>query len=477
LGPEVLGIWHSQISTIQKRSLWQQIQTGQKRVILGARSALFVPLPDLGLVVMDEVHDASFKQDMPDPRYDARTAAERLAKTADARLLMGSATPSIAQLFQGKSGRWTLLHLHQRHEARPLPPVALVTERPLLGLICLTPTLVEALQKTLQQGEQAMVLLNRRGFHTLLQCQDCGYSFHCPNCSVTLTFHQDHQRVRCHHCGYSSKPPEFCPKCAGVHVSASGAGTQRLRQELVEALKLPDEQVFRLDADVLRTPKAYQSILQRFAANEAPLLVGTQVIAKGLDFPNVTLVGVIQADSSLALPDYKAPERTFQLLTQVSGRSGRGAKPGKVLWQVLQASPTIQWAQTHDLESLYSQDLAERERFGYPPFGRLLRLLVSGEEEERVAFFAHAACTHLIEALRQTQGYSEDGVELLGPAPCLVHRVKRQWRYHTLIKLRGTPLPTEATDALAQAVVRFYQGLQPSTGIRVSLDVDPETCL
>lgn len=469
-GWETVALWHSDLSQGERLDAWAMLRRGERRVVIGARSAAFLPMRDLGLIILDEAHDGSFKQESPAPRYHALTLAQERARRSGARLVLGSATPDVAQYWQAhRAGR--VVRLPARVAGRDRACVSLLDMRcePLArrgGVIARA--LQEALLETLARGEQALILMNRRGFHTLIQCGGCGHVFQCPSCAVALTAHESGRITRCHHCGYQGAAPQYCPHCASMAVIQRGAGTQRVAAEL--AILAPQARILRLDSDVMGRRREAQAILAQFGAGEADVLVGTQMVAKGLDVANVTLVGVIQADSAFSLPDYRASERGFQLLTQVAGRAGRGEKPGIALLQTLNPDhPVIRLAQAQDYDGFFSHELAVRQTFGFPPFSQLFRLIVSGEEEAAVQRYASALVAHLqAQAIASPKPDAE--ATLLGPAPCVISRLQDRSRYHILIKSTGA-------DAVRQRLTRFIEALSPPDGLSLLLDVDAQSLL
>jgi primosomal protein N' (replication factor Y) (superfamily II helicase) len=487
LGEKQVHVWHSQISAKEKSRLWYELQAGEPVVLMGARSAIFAPLPNVGLLILDEAHDSSFKQEQPAPRYDARWVAERLGERHGALVILGTATPTISQFYRTQENLeevevkpWPLVVLRQRFQERPMPPVTLQQSKPMAGMACLSHTMAEALKATIAKGEQAILLLNRRGFHTLMQCQDCGHVFECDACSVSLTYHKVLGQLSCHQCNERQALPQFCPHCASTDLKLTGAGTQRLEEEVLKCLDRQgcdksDSPVVRLDGDTLTSKSAYQQAMEPFTSGKASVLVGTQLVAKGLDIPNVTFVGVIQADAGLSVPDFKAQERLFQLLTQVAGRAGRGQTPGHVLLQVIDATnPVLNLARQHNFEAFYQHEVTQRKAQGYPPFSQLLRFIISGEEEDRVSFYASAMVEHLKQALLPFTSNPQEAnpllLDLLGPALCVVAKVRGHWRYHALLK-------NGVGTSVHHLCLSFYKELKVPKGLRVSLDVDPESLL
>ncbi len=468
-GAENIALWHSNLSEGERADTWRRLMAGGLRIVIGARSAIFAPLQNLGLIVIDEEHDGSYKQESPAPRYHARTLAEELARRHDARLVLGSATPDIGSFRDAlESGR--LLRLRQRFGGRSLATVSVVdmrNERRRGQRGVLSSDLKEALQANLDAGEQSLVLINRRGFHTLIQCTECGHVVRCPKCDVSLTYHRAENQARCHHCGYNEPLPQFCTQCASSSIVQAGTGSQRVEEEIRGIF--PDARIARLDSDVMQRKDAYREVIDRFAAGEADILVGTQMVAKGLDIPNVTLVGVINADSSFYLPDYRSAERGFQLLTQVAGRSGRGEKPGRVILQTMDPNhAVIQYSGEQDYEAFFAHEIMARENLLFPPFSRLFRFIASGTDEDQTRRFADALVAHLknLIAARLPEGF----VQVLGPAPCIISRLQGKYRYHCLAK-------NLAGEEGHKLVTAFFREVTPPETVSLILDVDSQSLL
>jgi primosomal protein N' (replication factor Y) len=462
-----IAVLHSALSEAQRREQWLRIRAGQVDVVVGARSAVFAPMPDLGLVVIDEEHEPSFKQQNP-PRYHARDVAQERARRSGAVLILGSATPSLEswRASQGENPELTLLQLPKRVGGGQLPTTFLVDlgqlpfqRRPRL----LTDRLRRELLETIQRQEQAILFLNRRGFARLALCSACKESIACDECDVSLVLHQQIRRLLCHLCGHERDPPVRCPACGERALRYIGFGTERLEEE-VRDLR-PSLRLARMDSDTTSVRGSHERILNQFAAGGTDVLLGTQMIAKGLDFPRVTLVGIISADSSLLIPDYRSSERTFQLVAQVAGRAGRSHRPGTVIVQTLHPShPAIVAAARHNYLEFVSSEMPQREAAGYPPFSRLVRILVSHPEEERTRQAADRVAEKLAPLCE------EWGASILGPAPCPIARVRQRFRVQLLIKC---PQPR----ALRQVVFAARDRVVRSQPVRVTLDVDPVSML
>jgi primosomal protein N' (replication factor Y) len=474
---EIVAVLHSRLGLGERYDQWRGIREGRYKVVIGARSALFAPLADLGLIVIDEEHETTYKEGSA-PRYDARDVAARRAQLSGAVLVLGSATPRLESRYACERGDLIHLELKRRVDDRPLPDVEVVDMRELKdpGMrTILSPQLVNALGKTYRAGGQAILFLNRRGFARFMQCHACGHIFQCRNCSVSLCYHAREQYLLCHHCNWALQPPFVCPQCGNQVHRYAGTGTERVEEELRRLL--PPLRCIRMDADTTRRKHAHWDMLEEFKSGRAQVLLGTQMIAKGLDIPNVTLVGVISADTSLGLPDFRAGERTFQLLTQVSGRAGRGSRPGKVLVQTYNPEHyAIEAAVRGDARSFYRQEAAFRRDAFYPPFCRLVNLVITSSVEEHALAAAHGLGEILRPALVPGEG------EVLGPAPAPLSRLKGKYRYHLTIKtsrLEGIAEKlAESLTAYESFRNSYCRGAQIAReDISMAVDVDPVTLL
>jgi primosomal protein N' (replication factor Y) (superfamily II helicase) len=447
---------------------------------VGARSAIFAPLPDLGAIVVDEEHEGSYKQ-ADGPRYHAREVAVVRARLEGAVCLLGSATPSLESWTNATSGKYALLELPGRVGGQPLPPIRVVDLRaerkrmrdeggaamPTAGILGVE--LVDAVEARIRRGEQTILLLNRRGYASFVQCRECGNVWHCPHCNVSLTYHRRRARITCHYCLHEAPLPERCTACGSRDLSFRGVGTEQVERAVGEVFATA--RIARMDVDTTSGKWAHHEILGRVERGEVDILLGTQMIAKGLDFPNVTLVGVINADVGINLPDFRASERTFQLLTQVAGRAGRGSRGGEVIVQTsLPDHYVIVCAQQHDFLGFAAREIAARESPRYPPFSRLINVVVSGVEEERTQEAATAAAGWLrgLIASQRLQG-----IELVGPAPCPIDRIRGRWRWHLLLRADGA--------ALLGRVGRYFAERFELPGgkgeLRMAIDRDPVALL
>ncbi len=483
-GADEVAVLHSALSLGERHDEWRRIQSGEARVVVGARSAVFAPVPHLGLIVLDEEHDGSYKQDS-NPRYHARDAAQFRAAQTGATVILGSATPSLESFYQAKAGKYGLISLSERIDSRPLPPVAVVDLREEMKAVpapavktaegkqerpeppprsVFGAELAAALGCCLERREQAILFLNRRGFASFLLCRDCGFTFHCPNCDVSLTYHHAGRYLQCHHCDFRRHIPEVCPTCGGLRLRPFGVGTEKV-EDAVRRL-LPQARTLRMDRDTMSRKGAHAETLRAFKRGEADILIGTQMVAKGLDFPNVTLVGVVSADTALNIPDFRAPERAFQLLTQVAGRAGRGKIPGQVIVQTFSPEhESVLFAAGHDYLGFYAQAIGERQELGYPPFAHMANLIFTDESEDE----ARKRGYRMANVLRAHLG-ADPNVKLLGPVACPLSRLRGRYRWHLALRApaKETLLALLRT-ALAETTAAERLGL--------ALDMDPLSML
>jgi primosomal protein N' (replication factor Y) len=464
---EQVAVLHSGLSEGERWDQWRQIARGGLPIVVGARSAVFAPLPRLGLVVVDEEHDSAYKQE-DGVHYNGRDVAIMRAKLSGCPALLGSATPAMETFHNGSTGRYQVLTLPERVEARPLPSVEIVDLRrsPQAGKqLLLSPKLAAALKANLAARGQSLVFLNRRGFANFMQCHACGEALKCPNCSVTLTLHRRWNALRCHHCDYTISPPTACSACGGLSLSAWGAGTEQVEAALRH--ELSGARIGRMDRDTTSRKGSQREILSAWERREYDVLVGTQMITKGHDIPGVTLVGVLLADLSLNLPDFRAAERTFQLLTQVGGRAGRGQRPGRVIIQTLQPDHfSLQCALHHDYQRFAGHELATRRELSYPPFARMVQIRCEGEGAETTERIARA----LADRIRTV---ASKGITILGPAPAPLERLRRRYRWQVLVRGRNGAAVRAATAAGRDTVRREARKLD----VRVIVDVDPYNML
>ncbi len=468
---DLVAILHSGLSEPARLAEWSRLRRGIARIAVGARSAVFAPLTDLAVIVVDEEHDGSFKQE-EGVRYHARDVALVRAQKAGAACILGSGTPSLESAAHAERGQYRKLVLSERPMARPMPTVDIIDLKTHLpdDEAFLSAPLRAAITETLAGGDQVILFLNRRGFATFVLCRACGHSFACPNCSVSLTYHRHSDRLSCHYCAHSARVPEACPSCgvAGA-IERKGLGTERIAAGVAEAF--PSARVARLDRDVASGAKI-EAVLSRVARREIDVLVGTQMVTKGHDFPGVTLVGVLCADTGLNLPDFRASERTFQLLAQVSGRAGRGDRPGRVLIQTYRpGASAVVAAAGHDYARFYAAEIEARREHGYPPFGRLILVRLDGADEHEVASASHEvaqACTRAADAVASsasTPAGAAPRIEVLGPVAAPLARLRGRSRWQ--VWLRG------ADRHALRWVARHAVGEHAAGKVRVTLDVDP----
>ena len=461
-----VAILHSAFSDSERADQWRRIRAGLAKVVIATRSGVFAPVQNLGLIVVDEEHDGSYKQE-ENPRYHGRDVAVVRAQAANAAIVLGSATPSLESRYNVQREKYTLLELPDRIEARPMPAVQLIDMREEFLVTrkqaVFARALVEAVQAKLEAGEQIMLMLNRRGFSTFVACRACGERINCVNCSVTLTWHRRDRRLLCHYCGYAQRVPDKCPQCDSEHIYFLGTGSEKVEDELHR--EFPSARVARLDRDTVTGKRQYEHILNNFRERNFDILVGTQMIAKGHDIPNVTLVGVVSGDVGLGMPDFRAAERTFQLLTQVAGRAGRGSLPGTVLIQTSNPDHyAIRMAAAQDYQAFYEKELQFRRAMHYPPFTAMANILVrAGKQEEALRMSAE---------LGRFLTPPPEGMRVMGPAEAPVPRLKAEYRYQMLIKA----LSRKSLNQMLRRVIGYTREQKwPATSLVV--DVDPLSLL
>ena len=462
-----VAILHSGLSDGEKYDEWRKIESGQARVVVGARSAIFAPLKNIGVIIIDEEHEATYKQES-NPRYHARDVAKLRAQYHKAALVLGSATPSLETRARASRGLYGLLRLTQRANPQAhLPQVEVVDFRDYLGQQengNYTPVLLEKIRQTLDRKEQVVLLLNRRGYSSFVMCRDCGSVDECPNCDISLTLHMDTRSMQCHYCGFQKAIPRICPSCSSPSIRYYGTGTQRAFEELQDLF--PDARILRMDVDTTRKKGSHENLLQAFGQGEADILLGTQMIAKGLDFPNVTLVGVLNADTALNLPDFRSSERTFQLLTQVAGRAGRAEKPGQVLIQTYNPNHyAIRFAQEQDYEGFYEYEMGIRRSMAYPPYTFTVGLTLSHALEDLTVKKAYEIVGFLRENL-------SDKIQILGPTPKPIARTHNLFHYQILLKYRRE----DRLEAVLNAILDWSQARE-NKDLRLSIDHEPQNVM
>ncbi len=453
------AVLHSGLSLGERHDEWLRIARGEARVAVGARSAVFAPCQNLGLIIIDEEHEDTYKSETG-VRYHAREVAMCRAKTEGAKLLLASATPSLESYYHAENGTYALFEMLSRYNDAPLPKAVIMDMREELRRGNASPislALRKEIEKNIEAGEQSILFLNRRGYATVVACRSCGYVEMCPNCSISLTYHSFSDTLNCHHCGYKKKSTKECPSCHSPHLMGHGTGTQKIEEAAED--EFPSARIIRMDVDTTQKKEAHEKILTRFRDENIEILLGTQMIAKGLDFPNVTLVGVLNADQSLGMSDYRAAERTFSLITQVSGRSGRGEKAGRTVIQTYSPeSAVILEAARHDYKAFYDEEILLRKALNYPPFCDIINILVSGREEEKVQKAAQALYKKIEAALGGE-------VQLFRAAPCGVHKVKNMYRWHVWMKGRLTK----------DMAARLRTVIESEKTLSVIVDVNPHT--
>jgi primosomal protein N' (replication factor Y) (superfamily II helicase) len=474
-----VAVLHSALSDGERYDEWRALRSGEKRIAVGARSAVFAPLQDVGAIVVDEEHEGSYKQSEA-PRYHAREVAVVRAGLEGAVCVLGSATPALESWANARDGKYTLIELPERATGQPMPATRVVDlrverrrERESTGGagpgVVLSAELHEAIAERLRRREQTILLLNRRGYANFVQCRDCGNVWDCPACAVSLTFHRRRSRLTCHYCLYEEETPSTCRRCSSSDISFRGIGTEQVERTVEECF--PDARIARMDVDTTSAKWAHHRILERVGRGEIDILLGTQMIAKGLDFPGVTLVGVINADVGINLPDFRATERTFQLITQVAGRAGRGQKGGEVLVQTaLPDHYAITCSLAHDFHAFAERELEARRSPAYPPFTRLVNVVISGRDELATQTATQTAADWVAGLLRRR---SLGSVELIGPAPCPIERIRDRWRWHFLLRTADGRL-------LGQVARYFAQRYRLPAGrheLRIAIDRDPVALL
>ncbi len=464
--PKRVAILHSAFNDNERAQEWRRIRSGEAAVVVATRSGVFAPVSNLGLIIVDEEHDQSYKQ-QETPRYHGRDVAVMRALHANAVVVLGSATPSLESRYNTESGKYSLLELTQRIERRPMPQVELIDMRQEFletrKHATFSRALIDAVTARLNNGEQSMLLLNRRGFSSFVACRACGERVECTNCSVTLTYHRRDRRMLCHYCNYSERVPERCPKCDSEYIQFMGLGSERVEAELNGAF--PKARIARLDRDAINGKRDYETILAGFRDGDYDILVGTQMIAKGHDIPNVTLVGIVSADVGLGLPDFRAAERTFQLLTQAAGRAGRGETPGIVLIQTINPDHyAVQCAAAQDYQAFYEKEIHFRRALNYPPFAALANIIVQGRDEEE-ALSRSAALGRVLQP-------APEGIRVIGPAAAATARIKNEYRFQMLLKSATRKRLNQVLGDL-----RRFATAEKWNPASLVIDVDPMTLL
>ena len=463
----LIAVLHSHLSTGERHDEWHKIRQGRAKIVIGARSAIFAPVEPLGLIIVDEEHEYSYKQEEA-PRYHARDVAVVRGQREGAAVVLGSATPSLESYYNVKRGKYKLLELHHRVDDKKMPIVRVIdmrTEsRKDKGTPIFSQRLKDAIHARLENNEQTILFLNRRGFATSMQCPDCGFVVECPNCSLSLTYHRREQVIRCHICGHSTQAPIECKECHSRRIRFHGLGTEKVEDVLTKLF--PDAAICRMDSDALKRKDDYRRILGNFGRGKIDILVGTQMIAKGLHFPRVTLVGIVYADTGLHLADFRAGERTFQLLTQVAGRAGRGDVEGEVIVQSFTPfHPAIQFARRHDFEGFYDEEMEFRKQLQYPPYTRAAMLTVRGRNEEKVSF----TIDHLKKVVEKN-GSNINDLIIAGPAPAPLLRAESFYRYQIMLR-------TGQMTTLSRMLDSVITDLKTPEDVKLTVDIDPMNLL
>ena len=464
-GTKDVAIWHSSISEGERYDVWQKLYKNEIKILAGARSAVFAPLQNIGLIIIDEEHEGAYKQTSPAPRYDARLVAKKLAQFNNCPLILGSATPDISSYYYAVNSN----HLYQmlkRYNDAKIAPVTVINMQE-YGQAAykhlISQPLIHAIKETLDNKQQIILLINRRGYSTYTQCQGCGHVIECPNCAIPMIWHSKDNMLKCHYCNHAQYFPDKCPNCGFEGLKNSGTGTQKIEEYISEIFQ--GYNVARIDSDVLLRKGEHIRLLEKFQKGEIDILVGTQMIAKGLDNPNVTLVGVISADASFNLPDYRASERGFQLLTQVAGRAGRGEFKGRVFFQTYNPEfYALESAKSQNYADFYKKEIVSREDFDYPPFSQIIRIIMSSQNKFRAEKSAQEVALRL-HTMIDKFGFGER-LDVLGPTTCVIERINSQWRFQILIK-------NKLEEKGHQFISSFLSKIKTPKDIRMTVDVDP----
>ncbi len=459
---KVVAVMHSALSLGERYDEYTRIQTGEAKVVVGARSAIFAPVRNLGIIIIDEEHEYSYKSETA-PKYHAIEIAHLRAAQAACPLVLASATPSAESYYKAQTGEYTLIELTKRYNLNPLPEVEIVDMRKELeegNRTVLSRILAKGMYENLENNEQTILFLNRRGFSTFVSCRDCGFVYMCPNCSVSLTYHASNDTLNCHICSHRQKRDSLCPECKSKKIKDFGAGTQKAERQIAEIF--PKAKIVRMDADTTGGKNGHEKVLNEFEKENGDILLGTQMVSKGLDFPRVTLVGALAADSSLYSDDFRAQERTFALITQVCGRAGRGEMPGRAVIQTYSPeNRVLNLAAKQDYKAFYKDEIAFRKAFGYPPFEHIVNILITGEDEEKCLKCAHAA----LGELKVSDGIRNEGITIYGPHDAPIKKIQGRYRKRIWFKVKNV-------KELSHAFRRMLSAKRPE-GIQITVDVDP----
>jgi primosomal protein N' (replication factor Y) len=459
--------FHSGLSPGERITSWMKIRKGEAKVALGVRSAVFAPFRNLGLIIIDEEHEASYKQ-FEGLKYSARDVALARAKIEVIKIILGSATPSIESFYHAKKGKLGYLELTQRIEQRPMPRVEIIDmTKADKESLSYSKKLLDVLKENLLQGHQSLIMLNRRGYSPFLMCTDCGYTYKCPACSITLTYHKDTKTLNCHYCNSFLKPQDICPECKGIKIKYIGLGTQRIEEELHELL--PELNLKRMDRDTTTKKLSHYRIVKDMEEKKIDVLLGTQMVAKGHDFPNVTIAAVVFADVALNLPDFRSSERTFQLFTQLAGRAGRGDFPGEVYIQTYEPGHYVfDYVRNYDHAGFYDKEIELRRELSYPPYSKLIRIVFNFRNKEEGVKIMKGISGKIKKILPPSTSLPKGGevVEILGPSPASIEKIRNYWRWHLVLKGKNSKF-------LRRKAAEIIETLKDVKNVRIDVDVDP----
>ncbi len=457
--------YHSGLSLGERILQWKKIRDGKVRVVIGVRSAVFAPLTSLGLIVVDEEQEASYKQ-FEGLRYNARDVALARAQLEKTKIILGSATPSMEAFYAAGKGKFTYLELTRRIHEKPLPRVDIIDmTKADKHTFSFSNTLLDSLKESISSGQQAMIMLNRRGYSPFFMCTDCGHTYKCPACSITLIYHKDTKTLNCHYCGSHLEPQDVCPVCQGTQVKYLGTGTQRVEEDL--KLVLPDLSFRRMDRDTTQKKLAHYRIIRQMEERKIDLLLGTQMVAKGHDFPDVTLSAIVSADIALNLPDFRSAERAFQLFTQMAGRSGRGDVSGRAIIQTYEPEHYVfEYVRDHDYKNFYKKEIALRKELSYPPFSKLLRIILSFKTKETAKSSIKVIANRIKGMLPSLNRHGAGGIEILGPAPAPIEKIRNHWRWHIILKGKNA-------KSLRHTASLILEKVNDMKAMKIDIDVDP----
>lgn len=461
---DMVAVIHSGLSQGEKFDQWNKIKNGEVKIVVGARSAIFAPFENIGIIILDEEHETSYKSDTT-PRYHARDIGQRRAMECGATLLLASATPSLSSFYKAKTGEYKLFEMVERYNKMELPSVKVVDMRSELfnykNFSPLSLALQKEIELNLANKSKTILFLNRRGYSTFVSCRQCGYVMECGDCSVSMTYHKNKNEMVCHYCGKTAHIPEICPECGSKHIKFFGTGTQKIEEAIIN--RFPTARVLRMDTDTTSKKGGHEEILSAFGRGEADILIGTQMVTKGLDFPDVTLVGVLAADTSLCMDDFRAGEKSFSLLTQVCGRAGRGNIPGRAVLQTYQPlNAIIKYAKEHDYLSFYNSEIASRRRLNYPPFCDIISIMATGENEDAVRGFLESVSLDIKTFMKGNSSITS----VMGPSPAPLSKIKNQFRYRIILK-------AESADKIHSLLTTLTKKGETMNKVFLSIDINP----